>query len=357
MARIRCIKPEFPQSESIGRLSRDGRLLFIQLWTVVDDAGKARAASRLLASLLYPYDDDAPSMIDGWLKELERERILVVYEVDGTRYLQISNWLKHQKIDRPSPSKIPSFSEPSRALATNREPTMLDKEEDRERKKDPVLRTDAEASRKPKSKDGPNDPKTILWRDGREIVGRLAGKDIDGAGKLVGSFVDDAKSADGVVDHGLVLEVIRDAEKQHPDKPIPWIRAAIKARVSGGGLFGSSLVIDGDDPGGVNAWCAANGVAPTTSPGDTKIAKWIAGGVLFDVMARDILLAAGMAFDRPYDWSLLRQWAEAGIDSETIYQTIKRMVGGMKAKGDYTPPSSLKFFDNVVRSSAGRAAA
>lgn len=36
MARIRTIKPEFPQSETMGRVSRDARLLFIQLWTVAE---------------------------------------------------------------------------------------------------------------------------------------------------------------------------------------------------------------------------------------------------------------------------------------------------------------------------------
>lgn len=113
MARIRTIKPEFPQSETVGRLSRDARLLFVQLWTICDDEGRARAASRMLASLLYPYDDDAPSLIDGWLEELAREGCIRRYEVDGDRYLEIVKWLKHQKIDRPSKSRIPEYREPS----------------------------------------------------------------------------------------------------------------------------------------------------------------------------------------------------------------------------------------------------
>lgn len=108
MARIRTIKPEFPQSESMGRLSRDARLLFVQLWTIVDDDGKARAASRLLASLLYPYDDDAPALIDGWLAELEAEGCIQRYTVCGASYLQVCKWADHQKIDRPSVSKLPS---------------------------------------------------------------------------------------------------------------------------------------------------------------------------------------------------------------------------------------------------------
>lgn len=119
MARIRTIKPEFPQSETIGRLSRDARLLFIQLWTIVDDEGRFRAASRMLASLLYPYDDDARELIDGWLDELEHNNCIARYEIEGSRYLEIVNWLKHQKIDHASKSKIPSFREGSRVIAND----------------------------------------------------------------------------------------------------------------------------------------------------------------------------------------------------------------------------------------------
>lgn len=110
MPRIRSIKPEFPQSESMGRVSREARLLFIMLWTICDDAGRTRAASRMLASLLYPYDDDAPKRMDGWISELEREKCVVRYQADGSTYLEVCNWLNHQKIDKPSKSKIPPFA-------------------------------------------------------------------------------------------------------------------------------------------------------------------------------------------------------------------------------------------------------
>lgn len=113
MPRIRSIKPEFPQSESIGRLSRDARLLFILLWTHVDDEGRARAASRMLASLLYPYDNDVPTLIDTWLDELEDEQCIRRYEHEGSHYLEVVNWRKHQKIDKPSASRLPSFDEGS----------------------------------------------------------------------------------------------------------------------------------------------------------------------------------------------------------------------------------------------------
>ena len=121
MARIRTIKPEFPQSESMGRVKREARLCFILLWTLADDAGRLRGNSRMLASLLYPYDDDAKELMDGWLSELSTEGCIARYEVEKTSYIQITAWLDHQKIDKPSASKLPEFPTNSRKLAKPRD--------------------------------------------------------------------------------------------------------------------------------------------------------------------------------------------------------------------------------------------
>lgn len=110
----------------MGRISREARLLFIQLWTLCDDEGRTRANSRMLASLLYPYDDDAQHLIKGWLDELEREDCVIRYSVDDAAYLQICKWLTHQKIDKPSRSKIPAPDGDSRTVANNRELSLLD---------------------------------------------------------------------------------------------------------------------------------------------------------------------------------------------------------------------------------------
>lgn len=128
MSRIRTIKPEFPQSESMGRISREARLCFIMLWTVADDAGRLRANSRMLASLLYPYDNDAIKRMDGWLDELAAEKCIRRYVVNGDHYADILNWLKYQKIDRPSPSKYPEFDDGS---THNREDSTNTREDSR----------------------------------------------------------------------------------------------------------------------------------------------------------------------------------------------------------------------------------
>lgn len=132
MGRIRTIKPEFPQSESVGKVSREARLLFLQLFTIADDSGRSRAASRLLASLLYPYDDDAPKLMDGWLGELASQDMIRLYSIGGTTYLEIVKWPEHQKIDRPTLSRLPAFVESSRVLVdgstTDLGPGTMDKD-------------------------------------------------------------------------------------------------------------------------------------------------------------------------------------------------------------------------------------
>ena len=126
MPRIRTIKPEFPQSESMGRISRDARLTFILLWTLADDSGRLRGNSRMLASLLYPYDDDAKELISGWLSELERVGCIFRYVHNNDSYIEVCNWLLHQKIDKPSASKIPPFANVREDSSNVREDSSLD---------------------------------------------------------------------------------------------------------------------------------------------------------------------------------------------------------------------------------------
>lgn len=83
----------------------------------------------MLASLLYPYDDDARKHIETWLSELEKEQCIVRYSSAEDQYIEIVQWHKHQKIDKPTASKIPPAPEPkesSRILANPREVSSED---------------------------------------------------------------------------------------------------------------------------------------------------------------------------------------------------------------------------------------
>ena len=108
MPRHRTIRPNFSQSAAVGRLSREARLLFIQMWTLVDDSGRLRWDAQALLEQLYPSDDDAPLLLANWLGELEREGFVELYNVDGVDYLRIPQWRRLQTIQHPSPSKLPA---------------------------------------------------------------------------------------------------------------------------------------------------------------------------------------------------------------------------------------------------------
>jgi hypothetical protein len=107
MARIRTIQPTFAHSPSMTRISREARLLFVLLWTVVDDEGRCHAEPDDLAKVLFPSDFDAPQYMHRWLDELEHEGCIERYEVDDIDYLRIRHWHKHQRIYHPTGSYLP----------------------------------------------------------------------------------------------------------------------------------------------------------------------------------------------------------------------------------------------------------
>lgn len=104
--RTRKIKPNFRDSESMGNVCRDARLLFVLMITIADDEGRLRGNHRYLAHTLFPHDSDAEQQIGAWLKALEHEECIRQYQLDGTPYIAFVNWKKHQPVDHPKASKI-----------------------------------------------------------------------------------------------------------------------------------------------------------------------------------------------------------------------------------------------------------
>ncbi|HVM20269.1 MAG TPA: hypothetical protein VM307_09945 [Egibacteraceae bacterium] len=108
--RIRSIRPEFWRSDDIAALSREDRLLFIGLWSYVDDNGVGLDDYRLVAADLFPLEEDQKEVRDyvrEGLARLSRALLVVRYEVAGKAYLFIPTWDKHQRVDRPGQSRYP----------------------------------------------------------------------------------------------------------------------------------------------------------------------------------------------------------------------------------------------------------
>jgi hypothetical protein len=108
MARIRTVKPDITTSTSAGNISREARLFFVLLLLEADDDGRLEGSAKRLAGSLYPRDNDVgPAKIEKWLAETVREDMVHAYTIGGVRFLQVVNFLKHQKISHPTPSRIP----------------------------------------------------------------------------------------------------------------------------------------------------------------------------------------------------------------------------------------------------------
>ena len=110
MARIRTIKPQFWLDQRLAdNLTRDQRLFYIGLWNQADDEGRFVANPRLLLGVIFPYDSDLnEGFVDEALGALSRHGRIVLYSHEGEHYGEISKWSRHQRINHPSASAIPS---------------------------------------------------------------------------------------------------------------------------------------------------------------------------------------------------------------------------------------------------------
>lgn len=107
MPRIRSIKPEFFTSLTIADLTPEQRLTFIGLWTHVDDEGRCVDDARLIKAAVWPLDDRTAADVEKDLGVLSEASLILRYALNQKRYLAVRSWSEHQKINRPTASKLP----------------------------------------------------------------------------------------------------------------------------------------------------------------------------------------------------------------------------------------------------------
>jgi hypothetical protein len=121
VARIRTIKPEFNEDELLGKQPIAVRFMFVQCILEADDQGRFRAAPARLKGHCFPYDDSVTcDDIAAWLGILNDIGRVYLYQVTEDHLGVVVNFLKHQRINRPTRSLLPAppdwiqpFSEPS----------------------------------------------------------------------------------------------------------------------------------------------------------------------------------------------------------------------------------------------------
>lgn len=93
MARSRNIKPGFFLNDKLAEVEPLGRLLFAGLWCLADREGRLKDRPKRIKAEVLPYDS---CDIDKLLNDLWRHGFIIRYEVDGDRFIQVVNFLKHQ---------------------------------------------------------------------------------------------------------------------------------------------------------------------------------------------------------------------------------------------------------------------
>lgn len=101
MARIRTIKPEFWHDEKLAPCDALTRLVFLGLISAADDFGRVLDNERVLDAFMFPETSDS---VREPLANLSRMgRVQRGKTASGQRIIQIVNWERHQKVDKPQP--------------------------------------------------------------------------------------------------------------------------------------------------------------------------------------------------------------------------------------------------------------
>jgi hypothetical protein len=120
VARIRSIKPEFWLHELLSETPPEVHMLAAALLNYSDDEGFFNANPGLVKAACCPLRDDSTS-IPRALEILESiEYIEVRQGSDGRRFGRVIKFKDHQRVDKPSPSKIKHLFESAESSGTTR---------------------------------------------------------------------------------------------------------------------------------------------------------------------------------------------------------------------------------------------
>jgi hypothetical protein len=123
--RARNLKPGFFKNELLGSVDPLISILFAGLWGIADREGRLEDRPLRICAELFPYRRAVTeTKVDAFLGWLHEHGFIVRYQLSGKSYIQINEFLKHQRPhSNETPSSIPGLSSNgglprSEALAT-----------------------------------------------------------------------------------------------------------------------------------------------------------------------------------------------------------------------------------------------
>jgi hypothetical protein len=126
--RIRSIKPEFWRSDDIDALDWHHRLVFVGLWSYVDDNGVGLDKLASICADLFAGDMERDPVetlnrVSTALKAFAERGLIERYSVEGKAYLIVTGWKRHQRVVNPNKPRYPlptsENSAPEEDLATS----------------------------------------------------------------------------------------------------------------------------------------------------------------------------------------------------------------------------------------------
>lgn len=112
MARIRSIKPEFFSNQALAGTTAHARLLAIGLLTLADSEGRLLWIEMQVHAQVFPWERKVNTQ--ALLEELESIGYVKTYSHDGKTYVEVVNFLKHQRLtgkEAGMKSKLPAPNE------------------------------------------------------------------------------------------------------------------------------------------------------------------------------------------------------------------------------------------------------
>lgn len=106
MPRKRIIDPDFWLDEELTECSKETRLFYIGTWNFSDDYGVVEYAPKRLKAQIFPYDEIDVQPLIQKLIEIGK---YIVFEAEGKQWLYIKNFLKWQKVEKPSQKRNPPY--------------------------------------------------------------------------------------------------------------------------------------------------------------------------------------------------------------------------------------------------------
>ena len=110
MARIRTVKPEFWTHEDLSALPEATHMLAAALLNYADDEGYFNANPGLIKAACFPLRDLSVSVQDSLNMLVQNGFVRIGVGTDGKRYGQVVTFNEHQRVNRPTPSKIKALN-------------------------------------------------------------------------------------------------------------------------------------------------------------------------------------------------------------------------------------------------------